>query len=476
MSRRHQMARLLRAVTELSQDEFAKATDLSPHLIAQIEAGLMEPSPPHLQKMARKLGITASDVDEWLRYLETLRSYRDGQQRGTQEAFPALQDHLETVLSGVYRHLLALPKPSQMPHDNDRLQAEALLAELRDASREVRVALIEVAEEYQNWALCELVCDESIKEAARNIEEATAWARLARQIAEGWMIPDDLKKRLQGYAGFFWANILRVAEDYEGAERAFSEAEQLWDAGSDPQGLLDPARRLDLKASLRRAQRRFDEALALLEEAVPLSQDPARVLVNKGFTLEVMGEYSRAVETLLLALALMEIEEDSRLRDITRLNLAKNFCHLGQYRNAAELIRIVQPNVEARGDEIDLTRIIWLKGSIEAGLGRATEGLKLLAQARERFAAENLFYDVALCLLEEAVILLGQGQIGRVKELAQSLTLVFQTKGIHREALAALRLFHEAAQRQNATAELARDLLRYLFRARHDEGLRFSPS
>lgn len=470
------MARALRAVTELSQEEFAKAVDLSPHLIAQIESGLMEPGGAHLLKMARKVGITVADAEEWLRYLETLRVYRDGQQRGTQEAFPALQDHLEAVLSGVYRHLLALPKPSQIPQDDDRLHAEVLMAELRDASREVRVALIEVAEEYQNWALCERVCDESIQEAARDIEEATAWARLARQIAEGWMIPDDLKKRLQGYAGFFWANILRVAKDYEGAERAFSEAEQLWDAGSDPQGLLDPARRLDLKASLRREQRRFEEALALLEEAVPVSCDPARVLVNKGFTLEVMGEYSRAVETLLLALALMEIEEDSRLRDITRLNLATNFCHLEQYRNAAELIRMVQPNVEARGDEIDLTRILWLKGSVEAGLGRATEGLKLLAEARERFAAENLFYDVALCLLEEAVILLGQGQIGRVKELAQGLTEVFKAKGIHREARAALRLFQQAAQRESATAEMARGLLRYLFRARHDEGLRFKPS
>ncbi len=43
----------------------------------------------------------------------------------------------------------------------------------------------------------------------------------------------------------------------------------------------------------------------------------------------------------------------------------------------------------------------------------------------------------------------------------------------HREALAALKLFQEAAEREAATADLARRVLRFLFRARHDQGLRF---
>ena len=42
------------------------------------------------------------------------------------------------------------------------------------------------------------------------------------------------------------------------------------------------------------------------------------------------------------------------------------------------------------------------------------------------------------------------------------------------EALAALRLFHEAAGRETATADFARRVLRFLFRARHDAGLLFT--
>jgi hypothetical protein len=58
--------------------------------------------------------------------------------------------------------------------------------------------------------------------------------------------------------------------------------------------------------------------------------------------------------------------------------------------------------------------------------------------------------------------------------LIKGLDEVFKSKGVHREALAALRLFKEAAEREVATAELARRVLRYLYRARHDQGLQFS--
>jgi hypothetical protein len=74
-----------------------------------------------------------------------------------------------------------------------------------------------------------------------------------------------------------------------------------------------------------------------------------------------------------------------------------------------------------------------------------------------------------------APLLLAENRTAEVKEMARELVAVFKEKGIHREALAALRLFQEAAERE-ATAELARRVLRYLFRARYDEGLRFNGS
>jgi hypothetical protein len=39
-----------------------------------------------------------------------------------------------------------------------------------------------------------------------------------------------------------------------------------------------------------------------------------------------------------------------------------------------------------------------------------------------------------------------------------------------------VKLFQEAAEREAATADLARRVLRFLLRARYDQGLRFSAS
>jgi tetratricopeptide (TPR) repeat protein len=237
--------------------------------------------------------------------------------------------------------------------------------------------------------------------------------------------------------------------------------------------VLDPGRLLDLEASLRRAQRRFGEALALLDEALAIGRSPARVLVQKGFTLEVMGEFERSIEILLQAKPLAERQGDRRLQNMLHCNLGFTFCHVGRFAEAAELAREVRTCAAAMGDEIGVLRGIWLEGRIAAGLGRPAEARSLLRQARQEFAARKMGYDVALALLEEAALLLAESRTAEVKSLARELAAVFESKGVHREALAALRLFQEAAEREEATAELARRVLRYLFRARHDQGLRF---
>jgi hypothetical protein len=84
-----------------------------------------------------------------------------------------------------------------------------------------------------------------------------------------------------------------------------------------------------------------------------------------------------------------------------------------------------------------------------------------------------MWYDAVLALLEESALLLDERRFAEVKALTPSLAKVFASNGIHREALAALRLFRDAAEREQATSELARRVLHFLFRARHDQGLRF---
>jgi hypothetical protein len=51
--------------------------------------------------------------------------------------------------------------------------------------------------------------------------------------------------------------------------------------------------------------------------------------------------------------------------------------------------------------------------------------------------------------------LLEEGRLEEVKALAGELAQVFEDKGVHREALAALRLFHKAAEQSPQFTDVA---------------------
>ena len=59
---------------------------------------------------------------------------------------------------------------------------------------------------------------------------------------------------------------------------------------------------------------------------------------------------------------------------------------------------------------------------------------------------------------------LEQGKTAEVRDLADEMVIVFRDLGVSREALAAVLLFQEAARRETATADLARDIATTLSR------------
>jgi len=446
MRREHYLARLLRALSGMTQEKMAAAIGVHPSLIAQFELGDALPRRAHLARMARVAAMTSEDAEEILDLADNLRR-KKRERVGPVEGFAGLEERLGDHIARTRRRLLALQVPDRRP------------AVARPGG-ELYVRM------------CVKLCAESEGAASREVEAAAVLARVAAEVAEK-VVPEGLRIRVTGVAAAYGSNVQRVLGDLPAADTSLAEAKRRWDAGADPDGLLDPGPILDLEGSLRRAQRRFDEALACFDEAVKVGWSPERALIKKGFTLEVMGEYERAVETLLQAEPLLDRQAQPRLWYNQRFNLAVNYCHLGLYSKAARLVDQVRECATELGDDIFLIRTTWLEGRIAAGLGRPQEALRLLGEARQRFADRKMSYDVALALLEEAVLLLDEVRTAEVKALAGELTVVFESKGVHREALAALQLFQAAAEREAATAELARRVLGYLFRARHDEGLHF---
>lgn len=468
MRRKNRLIRLFRALSEKTQKDFSTSTGVHPSALAQLELGVYEPADVHLERAAKEVGLTVASGELILDFADKLR---EPVQRSGLGGQPLAE--VGALLADLHDRVVRLPGLHAYPKAEDRRRAAELWADLAKLPPEVQLSVVDVATEYQSWAVAERACQESVELASRNLEHAAFLARLAGEIAARYRGPAGFCRRLLGYVAAHGPNVLRVAGDLDAAEAGLEEARRSWDAGADPDSLLDPGRLLDLEASLRRGQRRFDEALALLDQALPISHAPGRILVNRAFTLEVMGDYEGAVLALLQAEPRLDREAHPRLWYQQRFNLAVCYSHLGRHRDAAELVAEVKSLASSLGDDIFLIRATGLEGRIAAGLGRRDEALALLNSARQRFAERKMGYDVALMTLELAVLLLEAGDTGTVKKLAEELQQAFEANGVHREALAAVRLFHEAVALETATADLAQRVLRFLFRARHDEELRF---
>jgi hypothetical protein len=125
------------------------------------------------------------------------------------------------------------------------------------------------------------------------------------------------------------------------------------------------------------------------------------------------------------------------------------------------------------GNDLDRLRVRWLEGRLFVGLGKKDEGIGTLFRVREELISRGMAFDAALVSIEMAVIYLEEQRTEEVKNLARQMASVFRLQGVHREALAALKLFRDAAERQTVTLELARKILSYLRRAKKDPGFRF---
>lgn len=398
----------------------------------------------------------------------------------------------------VGEHLLAAREAGWLPEDygileaelaRSRFEAPALWEKLARYSPEKRRGLTQDTDRFLSWGLCELLCRQSRETATRDAVQAVELAELAVLVADRlppnspfepeWLL------ELQALAWAYLGNARRVLGELRSAEEAFSRADELWTLGEaevgDPLG-YGPVL-LDLQASLFRAQRRFREAAMYLDQVVAAYRDgrpevrdahlAGRALVNKAYTLDQMGEPERAIEALREAAPLVDLKRDARLFLCLQHNLLLFLTNLGRHREAAALLPKVEALTREAGSALDLVRLRWAEGRIAAGLGQTARAVELFRSVRQDFLAQGIGYDAALVSLELAALYAREEKTAEMKELAAEMLPVFQSRDVHREALAALAVFQQAAAREAAGAELVGRVAAFLDRARHDPGLRF---
>jgi tetratricopeptide (TPR) repeat protein len=354
-------------------------------------------------------------------------------------------------------------------------EGKVLAARLKPYSEAARRDLVDGAPDYQHWGLAVVLCRESEKAAAHDPREALKLAELALFVAERVPGPDAWRSRLQGWCTGFVANAERVGVGLPAAEATFSRAWSLWQAGQDEIGLLSEAYLLDLEASLRGDQRLFSEALKLQNAALTLARpgETEMILLNRACMLQEMGEYQAALQTLEQAAQTIDGERQPRLRFGVRFNQAANLGRLSRPEEAVPIVHEVRELAERLRNDVDLVRTLWLEGNIAAELGHHQKALEALEQVRRDFEARTLPYDYALASLDLALVYREEGRSMEIKALAGEILKIFEAQRVHREALAAIVLFREAAEKDQITIDLVRRLKDYLSKARKNPELRF---
>lgn len=291
------------------------------------------------------------------------------------------------------------------------------------------------------WEFCLHLCEESVRQASDDPEEAIHVGRLAVVTARccadlAW------RDRLVAYALAHLANAWRVLGGHGEAEKLFAQANVLWNlpaaAKADP-GVLDPGRIHDLEASFRKDQRKLAEALELLEEAFPKSKVSGRVLIKKALVLSLMGCHEEAIAALRRA---AELSSDCDPDDLACIdfNLGVNLCHMQRFDEAASFAASALKMAEAAKQRMRILRCRWLQARVITGQGDHLVALSIYRNLSDEFAELGMTYDLALVTLELAGLLLLLGRTEECQSLTTGLPEYFEAQGIHQEAVAALKV------------------------------------
>lgn len=382
---------------------------------------------------------------------------------------PSYEAVLERLFERCRQHLAAF--------SSERSEARTLLADLLGQTPERREITLANSPRFRKLALCELALEESRKRSLEDPSRGEELALLALRIAGlldrrlyGRRVGFDLQARCWAYVG----NARRMRSDLAGAEDAFERGKRCLEGSLDA---LEIANFMDFLASLRKDQRHFDEALKLRRQAISTyarfgdEHLLGRALASQASTFIEMGEPERALEQLREASKVIDPTAEPFLLLSVRHNLIYCLTDLDRFLEAQSMMKRSQALYRRFTETWTQSRRRWLEGRIAAGLGRLEEAEETLEGVRRSFLEQGIAYDLALVSLDLAAVYARRGRTARVRELASEMLPQFTSREIHREALAALAFFIQAAERETVTLETVREIHGMLRRSRRNPAL-----
>lgn len=353
-----------------------------------------------------------------------------------------------------------LAEAPQPPYEPD-----VLLEELDRAPRD-RWAALTQDDRFACPRLVPLLIERSHACRYSDPEKMLLWATMARDLAQR-VSPEttanearlaDLRARAWGQYG----NALRVAGRMREAEEALITAQAHLETGTGDPVLR--ARVWEQIASLFTFQRRFDEAVAKLEEAAEVYRHLgeghalARTLVLQAIACLYAGGAEAAVALLNQAIPLIDQEGDPHLLMAACHNLIRCYIDLDQPEQALSLYSETRDLYKEFSDSLILLRAGWQEGQLLRDLGHLRAAETALLRAREGFIERGLMYEAAVVSLDLTALYAKLRATDDLRQTVAATVPIFRALHVDREALASLLQLQQVADQEQQALELIRFL------------------
>ncbi len=418
----------LRLLHGWTQKQLA-AAGLSASTVSRYERGVAPLPEGALRGLAGAAGASPAVLDRVLALVEATREMPRGETGG---AADGRRPRIEMAATATA----------------ERQQARQLWQRLGRAPVQELQCLVEREPGLQSWALCELICGESVSQAHDSADRATQLAELAVRIAELQPAGEPLRSRLLAYAWGHVANAQRIRSQLAAASVMLHRAQRLWRSiPSSQEAPLAESRLGSFEMSLLVVQGRTEEAIELADRLLAAAGDrpDAFLLHQKGFALGIKGmglgssaaSARRDPAALLGALrafsqvgAMVDTQVDPVIARSAQYNRVNTLSLLGRVGEVVSALPDVRQAFLDAGHDLDLLRLDILEGSLAATVGNPEDGIEQLAQARAAYLARGMDFEAAVAGIELGELLIGSGRIAEARSLAGMADEVFGALGL----------------------------------------------
>lgn len=306
-------------------------------------------------------------------------------------------------------------------------------------------------------------------------DTAFRYAEIACAVARDGKAPPTCLPLALAYAG----NARRAAGELPDAEPYFAHAYDILGCCREEPHPWILAEVASLEGSLLKDARRLETATTCLDYACQRFADAgdatgiARVRVKLATVYRLNGEPKSALVLIQKALAALRGTSSPKLLVAALHSFVMFLAEDGQLDRAQTILHHLSP-VYGWYPEFE-DRHLWLRAKVARGREEFEAAEHYYREVLRAFISKSSTFDAALVALDLAELLITSGRAAEVANVTRPLPTLFRAQGVHREATAAIVMFHKAASHQALSLHLLTRLRTFFERSPSDQTLRFSP-